>query len=241
MCRGPEPEFCGFVSSPYSHAYFDVSGMVLLTAPLTYTLIELSVPSGMENRATSVLVAARVVHWTYAPVWFNVTALRPDASPARSPTVRFGPTTAAPPPVWPSSASYMSYGMLAPRPTKNDLSLVLFACLTASSLASTATTVGTVYLSFAAVQVPRLIAGDEAPAARVPVYEPVSVFTVEEPLRIVTVTLCAPPAVAAVPWFFSVTEKVTVLPAAGLPGDQVTAEAIRSELLTGVTTRLAGL
>jgi hypothetical protein len=37
-----------------------------------------------------------------------------------------------------------------------------------------------------------------------------------------------------------VTEKVTVLPAAGLPGDQVTAEATRSELATGVTTRFCG-
>jgi hypothetical protein len=52
---------------------------------------------------------------------------------------------------------------------------------------------------------------------------------------------CAPPAEAAVPWFLSVTEKVTVLPADGLPGDQLTAEATRSELLTGVTTRLVGL
>src|SRR5919107_3196437 len=141
-------------------------------------LMELFVPSGMENRATSVFVAALVVHCTYAPVVLRVTARRPDASPARSSTVRFGPTTCAPPPVWPSSASYMSYGMLAPRPTKNGRSLVLFACLTGSSLASFASTTRTVYLPLAAVQVPRSMAGDDAPAASVPVYDPVSVRTV---------------------------------------------------------------
>jgi hypothetical protein len=80
----------------------------LLSVPFTYTLIELVVPSGMENRATIVLVGFRVVHCTYAPVWLSVTALRPDASPARSPMVRLGPTTAAPPPSVPSSASYAS-------------------------------------------------------------------------------------------------------------------------------------
>src|SRR4051795_2462669 len=106
MCRGPDPEFCGLVSSPYSHAYLELSGSVLLRLPFTYTLIELVVPSGMENRATIVLVAARVVHCTEAPVWLRVTALRPDASPARSPMVRFGPTIVAPPPRTPSSASY---------------------------------------------------------------------------------------------------------------------------------------
>src|SRR5690349_20708804 len=99
MCRGPVPEFCGFASLPYSHAKREVSGSVLLSEPFTYTLIELLVPSGIENRATRVFVAARVVHWTYEPVEFSVTARRPDASPARSPTVRLGPTTAAPPPV----------------------------------------------------------------------------------------------------------------------------------------------
>src|SRR3954469_6988572 len=131
--------------------------------------------------------------------------------------------------------------MFAPRPTKSGFSLALLACLTGSSLESPATTVRTVYLPFAAVQVPRLIAGEEAPAARVPVYDPVNVFTVVEPFRTVTVTLCAPAAVAAVPWFFSVAVNVTVLPADGLPGDQFTAEATRSELLTGATTRLFGL
>ena len=62
----------------------------------------------MEKRVTRVLVAARVVNSTEEPVEFSVTALRPDASPARSPMVRFGPTTAAPPARTPSSASYMS-------------------------------------------------------------------------------------------------------------------------------------
>src|SRR3954453_11742126 len=153
----------------------------------------------MENRATTVLVLPRNDHWTYAPVWFSVTALRPDASPARSPTVRFGPTVCAPPPIWPSSASYMSYGMLAPRPTKNGLSLVLLACLTGSSLASSASTVRTVYLPSTAVQVPRLIAGEDAPAARVPEYEPVRVFTVvPESDSTATVTPCAPAADAVV-------------------------------------------
>nr|BFE69151.1 hypothetical protein GCM10020092_024520 [Actinoplanes digitatis] len=98
----------------------------------------------------------------------RVTARRPEASPARSPTVRFGPTTAAPPPVCPSSASYMSYGMFAPRPTKNGFSLVLLARFTGNSLASSAMTVRTVYLPLTAVQVPRLIAGEDAPGARVP-------------------------------------------------------------------------
>ncbi len=73
--------------------------------------------SGMEKRVTRVLVEARVVNSTYSPVASRFTALRPEASPAMSPTVRLGPTTAAPPPTAPSSASYMSYGMLAPRPT----------------------------------------------------------------------------------------------------------------------------
>src|SRR4051812_33036596 len=168
MCRGPVPEFCGLVSLPYSQANFDVSGSVRFSWLLTYTLIELVVPSGMEKRATSVLVLALVVHWTYAPVALRVPARRPDASPARSPTRRFGPTTWAPPPIWPSSASYMSYGMLAPRPTNSGRSLVLSACLTGSSLPSLASTTRTVYLPLAAVQVPRFTAGDEAPAASVP-------------------------------------------------------------------------
>lgn len=98
----------------------------------------------MEKRVTRVLVAARVVNSTYWPVPSRVTALRPDASPARSPTVRLGPTVVAPPPVAPSSASYMSYGMLAPRPTKRDCSTVLFSRFTGSSLPSAATVARTV-------------------------------------------------------------------------------------------------
>ena len=51
------------------------------------------------------LVDSREVQLTESPVPFSVTALRPDASPARSPMVRFGPITVAPPPTLPSSAS----------------------------------------------------------------------------------------------------------------------------------------
>jgi hypothetical protein len=96
--------------------------------------------SGMENRVTRVLVLPVVVNSTNAPVVFSVTARRPDASPARSPTVRFGPTTCAPSPIVPSSASYIWYGMLAPRPTHSGCSLVLLARFTGSSLASSART-----------------------------------------------------------------------------------------------------
>src|SRR5690348_13549319 len=85
------------------------------------------------------------------------------------------------------------------------------------------------------------MAGDDAPAARVPVHDPVRVRTTDDPFSRVSVTPWAPPAEAAEPWFFSVTEKVTVLPAVGVPGDQLTTEATRSELLTGVTTRFEGL
>ena len=51
----------------------------------------------------------------------------------------------------------------------------------------------------------------------------------------------APPAEATVPWFLIATENVTVLPAAGLPGDQPVGEATRSELSTGLTTSGVGL
>src|SRR5690348_12605874 len=114
MCRGPLPgELPGPVSAPYSHSYFEVRSIALRNVPLTYTSsVDVWPPppdeSGMENRVTSVLVLALVVHSTYAPVEFRVTARRPDASPATSPMVRFGPTTVAPPPTVPSSASYMS-------------------------------------------------------------------------------------------------------------------------------------
>jgi hypothetical protein len=100
--------------------------------------------SGMEKRVTRVLVGAFVTHWTKLPVLASVTALRPDASPARSPMVRFGESNCAPPPMAPSSASYMSYGMFAPRPTKNPVLLVLFPCFTGSSALSAASTTRTV-------------------------------------------------------------------------------------------------
>ena len=57
----------------------------------------------------------------------------------------------------------------------------------------------------------------------------------------VSVTPCEPDAEAIVPWFLIATEKLTVLPADGLPGDQATGEAIRSEVSTGLTTRAVGL
>src|SRR5688500_18440328 len=184
----------------------------------------------MEKRVTSVLVLARVVNSTELPVVLSVTARRPDASPAMSPMVRFGPTRVAPPPRTPSSASYMSYGMLAPRPTKNGASLVLFCCFTGSSLASAASTTRTVYLPLAAVHVPRETGAVVAPAAMTPVYEPVRVrTTVPAALRTVSVMPCAPPADATVPWFLTATEKFTTLPLAGVVGVQLTGETTRSE------------
>lgn len=89
-------------------------------APSTYTFRVAFVPpppgaSGMEKRVTRVLVATGVVNSTYWPVCLSVTALRPDASPAKSPILRLGPTTWAPPPTAPDSASTVVYGMVAPR------------------------------------------------------------------------------------------------------------------------------
>lgn len=197
--------------------------------------------SGTEKRVTSVLVAALVVNSTYSPVLLRVTALRPDASPARSPTVRLGPTVAAPPPVAPSSASYMSKGMLAPRPTNKDWVALLFSRLTGSSLASAATVVRTVYEPLAAVQVPTVTAPVVAPAAIVPSYEPVRVRTVA-PLESTSATVmpCAPPAEPMVPWLRRATLKVTVSPSAG-PDGEVVSTGTRSELLTGRTTSELGL
>ncbi len=117
---------------------------------------------------TRVFVAARVVHSTYWPVELRVTALRPLASPAMSPMVRFGPTTWAPPPTVPSSASYMSYGMSAPRPTNRGCVVVLLVRLTGSSLVSSAITVLTLNLPLTAVHVPRLTGAVVWPAAMVP-------------------------------------------------------------------------
>ncbi len=57
----------------------------------------------------------------------------------------------------------------------------------------------------------------------------------------VTVTPWAPEVVATVPWFLMVAVKLTVFPAAGVLGEEVTAEGTRSELWTGVTTREVGL
>ncbi len=99
--------------------------------------------SGMENRTTRELVGARVVHWTYSPVASSVTARRPDASPARSPTTRFGPTATAPPPVTPSSASYVSKGMFAPRPMNSDCVTSLFARRASTSVESGAAVIVT--------------------------------------------------------------------------------------------------
>src|SRR5947207_189167 len=98
MCRGlpAEGELPGPVSAPYSHAKCDVRLSGWTRFPLTYrSSVAVSPPppgaSGIEKRTTSVLVAAREVHWTNAPVEFSVTARRPDASPATSPIVLFGP------------------------------------------------------------------------------------------------------------------------------------------------------
>lgn len=167
----------------------------------------------------------------------SVTALRPDASPAMSPTVLLGPTTFAPPPVTPSSASYMSYGMSAPRPTKSDSVLVLFARFTGSSLASSASTTFTVYEPLAAVQVPRETGDVVEPAAMAPLCAPVRVLTVA-PLESIRLRVIPwlPLADATEPWFFTATEKVTVSPFEGPDGEVVTALATRSELETGFTT-----
>ena len=186
-------------------------------------------------------VAAREVHCTKAPVWYSVTARRPDASPATSPIVLFGSTTAAPPPTVPSSASYMSYGMFAPCPTNSGVSLELLPCFTGSSLASTATVVWTVYRPLAAVHEP-MPTFVVAPLARLPLNEPLSVLTVLPfASSTATVTAWEPSAVATVPWFFTVTVKFTVLPAAGLPGVHATDAGTRSELCTGRTTSAVGL
>src|SRR5215217_7378920 len=130
--------------------------------------------------------------------------------------------------------------MLAPRPTKNGCVLVLLPCLTDSSLASTATVVVTVYLPLTAVHVPMFTGGDVAPAAMVPENEPVSVRIVAPDVASLRTRVmpCAPDAEATLPWFLMDTEKVTVLPAAGLPGDHDTAAGSRSEVWTGATTRL---
>src|SRR5262249_33447137 len=131
--------------------------------------------------------------------------------------------------------------MLAPWPTKNDVVALLLPCLTAFSIVSEATVVVTVYLPLTAVQVPIVTGPDEAPAASAPDWVPVIDFTVVPLASFTTiVSAWAPLPEAMLPWFFTSSVKVTVLPAAGLPGDQA-AVGTRSELWIGVTTRLAGL
>lgn len=247
MPRGARTgELPGDASAPYSQAYFDVSGSAFFMTPSTYTSSVASMPpppgaSGMEKRVTRVFVSALVVNSTYSPVLSRWTALRPDASPAMSPMVRLGPTTVAPPPTVPSSASYMSYGMFAPRPTNSGCVEVLFSRLTGSSFASSATVTFSEYEPLAAFQVPRLTAGAVEPAAMTPECVPVRVLTVS-PLESTSasVTGWPPPAESWVPWFLSATLNVTSSPAAGLDGEVVTAAATRSELWTGLTTSGSG-
>src|SRR5258705_5639204 len=132
--------------------------------------------------------------------------------------------------------------MFAPWPTKNELVTVLLVCLTAISKVSTATVVVTVYLPLTAVQVPRLSWLEEAPAASAPLNDPLMDLTVVPLVSLTTmVTACVPDPEAMVPWFLMIVLKLTVLPADGLLGDQLTVDGVRSELCTGCTTRLVGL
>src|SRR5258705_10181253 len=118
---------------------------------------------------------------------------------------------------------------------------MLLACFTANSAGSTAITVCTVNFPLTAVQLPTLTLV-EAPGLSDPLKEPLRVATVAPPvLSRVTVTACEPLPDAIVPWFFTVTVNVTLLPADGVLGVQATCEATRSELCTGATTRLVGL
>ncbi|QYC39130.1 hypothetical protein Nocox_07525 [Nonomuraea coxensis DSM 45129] len=126
--------------------------------------------------------------------------------------------------------------MCAPRPTNSGSSLVLLARLTGSSAASPASTVLTVYLPSAAVQVPRVTGAVVAPGAIAPLAEPVRVRTTVPPASTtVSVTPCAAELEATVPWFLIATLNVTVPPAAGLPGVQATGAATRSAVSTGRT------
>src|SRR5262245_15226718 len=111
--------------------------------------------------------------------------------------------------------------MFAPWPTKNDVVTVLLPCLTAFSVESVATAAVTVYRPLTAVQVPIVIALDDAPAASDPVWVPLNDATVV-PLASWTTSVSAWPPVpeAMLPWLRTTSVKVTVLPAAGLPGDQ---------------------
>ena len=126
----------------------------------------------------------------------------------------------------------MSYGMLAPRPTKNACVLVLLACLTVASLLSTPMTVVTVYLPLTAVHEPSVTGADVAPEAMAPGTEPVRVLRTALVVVsvMVNVMLCAAVPEAMVPWFLMAAVNVTVLPADGFPGDHPTPDATRSEL-----------
>src|ERR1043165_143318 len=111
--------------------------------------------------------------------------------------------------------------MFAPWPTKNEVFSVLLVCLTDCSAVSAATVVVTVYLPLTAVQVPIVIAGDEAPAASDSVNEPDMDLTVVPLVSLTTiVTPCEPEPEAMLPWFLMVAVNVTVEFPLGLPGDQ---------------------
>src|SRR5690242_4399052 len=76
-----------------------------------------------------------------------------------------------------------------------------------------------------------------APAARIPVNEPVSVATVvPDEFLIVEVMPCEPLPEEMLPWFFSATVKATDWPPEGLLGVHE-AVPMRSELCTWPTTR----
>src|SRR3569833_4628658 len=106
--------------------------------------------------------------------------------------------------------------MSAPRPTKNGVVLVLFACLTGSASGACASTTLTVYLPLAAVHEPRATGAAVAPAAMVPLTEPVKVFTALLPASSSDSVLPWEPAPAApVPWFVTATLNATAFPAAG--------------------------
>src|SRR5687767_14630475 len=121
--------------------------------------------------------------------------------------------------------------MLAPRPTKKLVTLVLFVCLTESSLPSAVMVVVTVKLPFTAVQEP-IATLAEAPGFSVPLKVPFSVATVPpDEFRMTEVIGWAPLMVAMLPWFRRFTVKATALPPLGLLGLQVVVPT-RSELAT---------
>src|SRR6266496_13737 len=133
--------------------------------------------------------------------------------------------------------------MFAPRPTNRFCVVVLLPCLAGSSLASLAMTTVTLYRPLAAVHEPSATGFVTAPAAIVPLTDPVNVLTTAPVVAFLTVNVmpCAPLAEATVPWLRIATEKLTVAPFCGLVGDQLTGDAIRSDVGTAVTTRAVGL